>query len=79
MKFSNFKLVETKGTNPLDWMFFAEVDVETGALFWKKKQRKKVARQYCGYWFFIDNGKYTPGFDVEHLAAAWQAQTVKEC
>lgn len=79
MKFSNFELLETKGTSPLDWRFFAEVDVETGFLFWKKKQREKIAREYAGYWFFMDSGKSTPGFQVEVLAKVWRVRTGQEC
>lgn len=78
MKFSNFKLIKTEGTKPSNKVFIAEVDVETGVLFWKKKTRRKIMRQYGGYWFFCDNGKFTTGCQVENLARVWTAETGEE-
>lgn len=79
MKLSNFELVETKGKSPLDWEYFAEVDVTTriGILWWKKEhaERRKIRREYCGIWHFVDNGEFTPDFQAENLARAWRAKT----
>ena len=75
MKFSNFTLDKTEGNSPTSWVYRASVDVETGMLFWKKKERKTIRREYCGHWHFVDTGKFTPGYDVEELARAWTAQT----
>lgn len=79
MKLSNFKLVKTKGKNSLDYEFFAEVDVTTGFLCWKKTERKIIRREYAGFWHFTDTGKHCPGFQAENLARAWKAQTGEEC
>ena len=77
MKLSNFKLVETKGKNSLDWEYFAEVDVTTrGILFWGKRvDTKKIRREFVGAWHFVDTGEFTPSFQAEKLARAWPAQT----
>jgi hypothetical protein len=78
MKLNNFKLTETKGSNALDKEFIADVDVETGLLWWKKTERKQIRRKYCGCWHFVENGEHTPGFQAEKLARAWEAQTGQE-
>lgn len=77
MILSNFVLIETKGNNALNWEYFAEVDVTTrGILFWKKKiERKKIRKKFVGSWHFIDTGKFTPEYQAENLARAWEAQT----
>lgn len=75
MRLSNFKLERTEGINAIDWKYFASVDVETGILFWKKKERKLICRQYGGFYFFVDTGKYTPNRDAEELARAFTATT----
>lgn len=85
MTLSNFKLIETTGTSPLNWSFRATVDVitytESGALWWKKKTRhirnREIARKYAGFWFFVDDGIFTPGGEAETLARAFTAQTGK--
>ena len=75
MKLSNFKLIKTKGKSPLDWEYFAEVDVETGVLWWKKTDKRVIRREFMGMWHFVDSGEFTPGFQAETLARAWKAQT----
>ena len=75
MKLSNFKHIETKGNSALDKEFFAEVDVETGFLFWKSTERKAIRREFAGFWHFVDNGQFTPGSQAEALARAYTAQT----
>lgn len=75
MELSNFVLTQKKGKSVLDWEFFAEVDVTTGALWWKKTERKKIRKEYGGDWHFTDTGKFTPGFQAEELARAWKAKT----
>ena len=80
MKLSNFKLVETRGKSPLDWAYYAEVDVTTGFLFWKKTNKAvTIFREYVGYYRFLKGGKHTPGHQAEDLAAAWKAQTGQNC
>lgn len=74
MKFSNFKLEKTEGTGPIDWVFRASVDTETGAFFWKKKQRREIRRVYADFWHFVDTGEYIYG-QIDALARAWTAQT----
>lgn len=75
MRMSNFRFEGTKGKSPLDLEFFATVDVETGVLFWKKKERRYIRRKYAGYWHFVDTGEFTPDHQAENLARAWEAQT----
>lgn len=75
MKLSNFVLKNTKGTNPLDWEFFAEVDVTSGFLWWKKTERRDIYREYGSMWIFADTGEYTPLLQAETLARAWKART----
>ena len=77
MKLTNFKLVETKGSSPLDWEYFAEVDVETRPFpFFKKYiKTRKMRREFVGAWHFVDTGEFTPGWQAENLARAWEAQT----
>lgn len=75
MKLSNFTLTNTKGRSALDLEYFAEVDVTTGALWWKKTERKQIRREYAGFWHFVDNGEFTPNRQAETLARAWKAKT----
>lgn len=75
MELSNFVLIRTEGSSVLDYRFFAEVDVETGFLFWKKKERKQIAKDYAQYWVFVDTGKYTPGLQAEELAKSYALKT----
>ena len=75
MKLSNFRLERTEGSGPLTWKYFATVDVETGILFWKKTERKMICREFGGCYFFVDSGKYVPGFIAEELARAYTANT----
>lgn len=73
MKFSNFRMIEEKGTNALDTTFLAEVDVTTGILWWKKTECRKVFKEYAGFWYFVDTGKFTPGIEIENLYRAYKA------
>ena len=75
MKFSNFILTKTKGTNPFDWEYFATVTVTTGYLWWRRVVTREIRRVYGGWWHFTDTGKMTPGDQVCDLARAWSAQT----
>lgn len=79
MKISNFTLDEVKGSNALNIEYFASVDVETGFLFWKKKERKAIRREFAGHWHFVDTGKFTPDYEAEDLARAWTAKTGQKC
>ena len=74
MKLSEFVLTHTKGNNPTNWEYFADVYVTTGALWWKKTERCKIRRKYAGSWHFVDTGKFTPGFQAEDLARAYAAR-----
>jgi hypothetical protein len=65
-----------KGLN--NSFFFAEVTVTitTGALWWKKTKasRRKIARDRFGmFWFFVDDGTRTPGFQAEELERSFNA------
>jgi hypothetical protein len=74
MKITEFVLTETKGSSTFDLVYFAEVLVSTGFLWWKRAERRKIAREFGGYWYFVDTGEFTPGFQVETLARAYKAQ-----
>jgi len=78
MKFSNFNLVETKGSTTLDKEFIATVDVETGFFWWKKTKNVRIRRKFAGFWFFEDSGIHTPWVDVDALARAYSAKTGQE-
>jgi hypothetical protein len=79
MKFSNFYLIRTEGESPITWVYIAEVDVETGCFFWKKKARREIRRKHAGDWFFVDTGEFCPSLQIEALARAWNAQTGQPC
>lgn len=78
MKLRNFELTRAEGSTALNKVFFASVDVETGFLFWKKRQRRQIRREYGGLWHFVDTGEFTPGHQADTLARAWKAQTGQE-
>lgn len=75
MKLSNFVLTKTEGNSILNYVFFAEIDVETGCLFWKKIERKTIAKKFGNHWFFLDSGKFTPDYKAEELSRAYAAKT----
>ena len=71
--YKNFDLVETKGKG-FDRMMVAEVD-QVQTFLWKTKVRRiKIAKEAAGYWFFLDNGKFVPGFIAEELYRKYQAE-----
>lgn len=75
MKLSNFKLITTKGRSIIDRMFYATVDVETGILWWKKKETKEIFKgQFNVFWAFRDSGDFTPGRQAEKLSRAYEAE-----
>lgn len=77
MKISNFTLHKTEGKSPIDLVFRASVEVESGFFIWKKKEHKDISRKYCDHWFFDETGKYVPSI-VNDLARAWTAKTGQE-
>ena len=80
MVLSEFVLTDTKGRGHLDLVYFADVTVTTttGALWWKKTHatRRKISRNYVGMWFFLDDGKSTPGWQAEDLERSYRAREV---
>lgn len=74
MILSEFVLTKTIGDRPLNLEYFASVSVTTGALWWKKIERKTIHREYGGYWHFVDDGKFTPFYQVEELERAYKAK-----
>lgn len=78
MKLSNFVLTKIKGSNALDWEFFASVDVteNTGFLWWKKTKINRLAirREYAGNWHFVETGKFTPAAQAEELERSYRAK-----
>ena len=75
MKISNFEHIETLGSTPLDKKFKAVVDVTTGFGPWRKTVKREIMREYIGRWFFVDNGKFAPGYVVDALARSFSART----
>ncbi len=74
MKLSNFVLTHTIGKDPLDRELFAQVDVTTGFLWFKKTTKKIIFRKYLGcLWRFMDTGQMTPDNQAEDLERAWRA------
>jgi len=73
MKISNFRLIEINGRNALSWTFKAQIDVTTG-IFRKKTITKDIFRPFGGNWFFVDTGKYTPGYVVIELERSFKAK-----
>lgn len=78
MKLSNFKLERTEGNGPLDLVYHASVDVESGFLFVKTKERRRIIRKFAGFWYFVDNGEWVPD-KITALARSWTARTGEEC
>lgn len=74
MKLSDFQMVKTTGRSAIDLVYFAEVTVSTGILWWRKETRRTIRRKYAGSWHFADNGEFTPGFQAQALERAWDAQ-----
>lgn len=74
MKLSNFRCYERSGKGPTTWRYHAKVDVTTGMMFWKRTIEREIARPYGGYWFFVADGEFTPGAQVENLERAANAQ-----
>lgn len=73
MILKNFQPIGTRGRSVLDREDLAEVDVETGFLFWKKTTRRAIRRYSAGYWHFVDTGEFTPGHQAERLERAYEA------
>lgn len=78
MKMENFELIKVEKVDSVLDRYFAEVDVTTG-IFRKKKERKVVCRETCGFWYWQETGKFTPAYEVEALARAYTSKTGKEC
>jgi len=75
MKLHNFKLVEIMGSSPLDWVYIAQVSVTVRKfLFWKHTTKRTIMRRFGGHWHFTDTGEFTPGYQADLLAQAWNAQ-----
>lgn len=74
MEISNFVLVSKTGRGLSDLVMAAEVDVTTGHLWWKKTTREKIQKNSISDWFFIDTGKFTPGYVVDELERSWFAK-----
>ena len=76
MILSNFKLVEVKGKNALDWTYRATVDVTTGAFF-KKTETKEIFKEFAAFWHFTDTGEFTPDSQAEKLVRIFEAKNGK--
>lgn len=74
MIISNYRDQVLTGKNAMDWVYTALVDVTTGFLWWKKTRTEKITKSYARNWYFVSNGKYTPGWVVEELARSYEAK-----
>ena len=71
MKFSNFKMKKVKKSDYCD-EYNATIDVETGALWWRRYKTVEIAKESPGFWFFKDTGKFTPGHFIDNLFKVWK-------
>lgn len=74
MKITNFRGYGRTGMSALDWRFHAKVDVTTRRWFRDVTVTRPVHRKYGGSWFFADTGEFCPGFEVENMERAMDAQ-----
>lgn len=70
MKLSNARNFVRTGDSPLNWKYTAEVDCTVYSFFglFKKTTTRKVVRKQGRFWFFLDTGTGTPGFQMEVLS-----------
>lgn len=74
MKLSNFRVLSERQLG-YGADIFAQVDVTTGSLWWKKTETRTINKPPAGvFWFFVDSGVFTPGYQAEMLFNAWEAQ-----
>jgi hypothetical protein len=71
MKLSEFVLTHSKETRPGYHDYFANVTVTTGALWWKRIERKAIWRSTATCWSFVDTGEFTPGLQAEFLERSY--------
>lgn len=73
----NFVFNERVGKSCLNYKYYGAVDVTTttGSLWWKETTTvtMSICKEFIGYWFFIETGKFTPGLEVEHLVRCYCA------
>ena len=79
MKISNFRNLRRSETfddgGLKNYYDFADVDIETGCLWWKKKTTIVVCKDRFSYaWKFKDTGNYTPSYLVEALFKAYEME-----
>jgi len=69
IKVSNFNMLYEPDDRDFEGYYHAEVDIEYGYLWWKRKNHKvKISkRNHTTYWSFDDTGKFTPDRQVEYL------------
>lgn len=73
MKITNFRNYRKEGSGILFSKEYADVDVETRFLWFKKKQTKSISKTVVS-WFFVDTGEWTPGLIVEELEKSYHAK-----
>ena len=66
MILSDFTPKGSVGTG-LEKIFLAEVTVTEGWLFWRRVERRQIARQVGDHWAFTDTGEFCPGFQCENM------------
>lgn len=78
MKLSDYQRVDRIDIGGCQYLTVAEVTVTTGAWFWRKSVRRKIARKTIGAWHFVDSGELTPGSQAEALDRACESQGIIE-
>lgn len=68
MKVISARHIKTEGSNPHDWRFFVDVEVEKGFLF-KRRRTIHCGRKYGSLWIDLDDGRLIP-FEIERAINA---------
>ena len=78
MKISNFRDYVERGKG-LKVVCLADIDVESGILWWKKKRTRAIFKgKYDLFWAFLDTGEFTPGRRAEQLEKVYLAKCEME-
>lgn len=69
------KIVSIEMIQPKNGYIFAEVVVEEGWLFFKRRRNRVVYREkHLSYWRWLDSGEYTPDKLIENAESAENAR-----
>jgi hypothetical protein len=56
-------------------VYFADITVVSGFLWWKKEEVREVCSPRMDYWFFTDTGKWTPEEEMRLLVLSYKARS----